>query len=217
MKTVTICVLAVAALAASGCARHREFRVAYVGSEPYAAADSADGGPSHIAPGAPLIVASGNMLLGPASQLVSPAGGVPTSGVVEGTVSLLLPVTDQMLVQLDDGSAVILDGTGAAPGEVVSIDLGTGIVISGPSSLVGASVSPQAATTGGQLASVSVGESTATISPPSPGLPTPALPTPGLPSASLPKLGPTTGTVTGTSPVSTAGSTVQGILGGLCC
>lgn len=214
MKTIVIGLLAVAALSASGCARHREFRVAYVGSEPSAAADPAapvENSPLLPVSATPLIVASGNALLGPASQLVASTTALPTVGVVDGTVSSVLLTTDQTLVQLTSGSSVIVDGTGAALGDVVSIDLGAGKVIGGPSSLVGVSISPQGATTGGQLASVSVGPKKATISSPTVGLPTPGLPTLGSPT-----LGSPTG---GASLISTpsTGLPVPGVIGGLCC
>lgn len=214
MKTILVCILATAVLASSGCARHREFRVAYVGSEPPAAAASAapaDSSPLLATQGAPLIVASGNALLGPASQLVTSITAAPTSGVVDGTVSSLVLTTDQTVVQLTNGSSVILDGTGAALGDVVSIDLGTGKVIGGQSSLVGVSISPQGATTGGQLASVSVGPKTATVNSPTVGLPTL-----GSPALGSPALGTPTGAVSLISPPST-GLPVPGVLGGLCC
>lgn len=220
MKTISVCILATAVLVLSGCARHREFRVAYVGSEPSAAAAasaaSADSSPLLAAQGAPLIVASGNALLGPASQLVTSITAVPTTGVVDGTVSSLVLTTDQTVVQLTNGSSVILDGTGAALGDVVSIDLGIGKVIGGPSSLVGVSVSPEGATTGGQLASVSVGPKTATINSPTVGLPTLPSPTLGSPTLGSPALGTPTGAVSLISPPST-GLPVPGVLGGLCC
>lgn len=121
------------ALCLGGCSHEREFRVAYIGAEsaPPSAGDEA------VAT-APPMVASGNSFLGPTAQLAR--SGV-AGGVVNGSVSGVLAGTSQTLVQLTNGASLLLNQTGAAVGDLVSIDLGAGRVISGPSALLGAPVS----------------------------------------------------------------------------
>src|SRR5207247_3111544 len=99
---------------------------------------------------------SGNLLLGRAGQLTAPIGPVATTGIVNGTVSAVLLTTGQTLVQLSDGGSVLLNGTGGALGDVVSIDLAQGQVVGGPNSLVGVNVLTSSPTSG-QLATASVG------------------------------------------------------------
>jgi hypothetical protein len=81
---------------------------------------------------------------------------MPTSGVVDGTVSAVLLTSGQSLVQLADGSSLLINSVGGALGDVVSIDVGKGQVVGGPNSLVGVSVLPSGGA-GGQLASANIG------------------------------------------------------------
>ena len=92
-------------------------------------------------PSPPLIVASGNVLLGPAGQLAIPGGALSSAaGVVNGTVSAVLLTTSQTVVQLAEGPSLLVDGVGAALGEAVSIDVAKGQVVGGAQSLVGNNV-----------------------------------------------------------------------------
>jgi hypothetical protein len=162
--------LLVAPLSLAACSTSHEFRVASVGdteaSETSAGVDpippAAPGGPGVLVPpgvpgGAgnpgsfpagspptvppPLIVASGNVLLGSAGRLAVPGGGLSgAAGVVNGTVSAVLLTTSQTVVQLADGPSLLVDGVGAALGEAVSIDVAKGQVVGGAQSLVGQTV-----------------------------------------------------------------------------
>ena len=91
-----------------------------------------------------LIVASGNVLIGAASQYSqltgSVNGTVPAGGVVNGSVSAILHTTGHTLVQLGTGTSVLLNGTGGRLGDVVSIDFGRGQVVGGPTPLIGVNV-----------------------------------------------------------------------------
>src|ERR1044071_5766253 len=144
--------LALPALAA--CSTAHEFRVAAVGdpstrptTENTAINGSAD---------APLIIAAGNSLLGSASRLTLVSGEVPGTGLMNGTVSAILLTTNQTLVQLANGSSVLLSGVGGTLGDPISIDLGKGQVISGPNPLVGTNVLTSSPTAG-QLTTVTIG------------------------------------------------------------
>ena len=107
----------------------------------------------------PLIVASGNVLLGSAGQLATPGGTGSTVGVASGTVSAVLLTTSQTVVQLADGAAVLVDGVGGTLGDAVSIDLAQGQVVGGPDSLIGNSLRGSAA-----VASSTVGSASRTTS-----------------------------------------------------
>jgi len=136
-------------LALGGCSTTHEFRVAAVGdSSSKAMSEVAAGGPA----GAPPIVAAGNALLGPASQLANAGAG---AGLVDGTVSAVLLTTDQTLVQLSNGSTLLLNGVGGTLGDPVSIDLASGRVLGGPSTLAGANVLSNPM--GGQLVTMTIG------------------------------------------------------------
>jgi len=60
-------------------------------------------------------------------------------GVVSGTVSAVLLTTAQTVVQLADGSSLLVDGVGAL-GDAVSIDLAQGQVVGGAQGLAGTTV-----------------------------------------------------------------------------
>jgi hypothetical protein len=203
--------LAILSLAA--CSTEHEFRVASVGDGSRTAATEA----ASAVPSAPLIVAAGNVLLGSSARITPPAADLPTGGVVNGTVSAILLTSGQSVVQLTDGTALLINSASSTLGQVVSIDLGKGQVIGGPSSLVGVSVLPSGGAAGAQLASVSaggtsIGVGTNLIGRPVAGVP--ALPT-GNAGQSL---GPVSATATVVQPVtSTVTNTVGGTLGHLCC
>lgn len=124
------------AILLTACAHDREFRVAYVGSEGSAQVGGDEGSGSSASPP---IVAAGNSALGPAGAVLA-RGGAGQRGVVNGSVASVLPSTNQTLVQLANGGAVLLNGTGAALGDLVAIDLGAGRVVGGASPLVGTNV-----------------------------------------------------------------------------
>lgn len=178
-----------ALLALGGCSTTHEFRVAAVGdSSSEAMSGTAAGG----SPGAPLIVAAGNALLGSASQLANFGGGAGT-GLVDGTVSAILLTTDQTLVQLSNGSTLLLNGVGGTLGDPVSIDLASGRVLGGPSTLVGANVLSNPM--GGQLVTATIGGNS-------------------LVGTSGAARNPTTAVRSGTSTVT---GVVNGVLGPACC
>lgn len=141
-------------LGLSACDAQRQFRVASVGSEGSfeVAGDSTD---DHSLTGtpassAPLIVASGNAMIGRAGQLRGGAGLTSTTGgVAAGTVQTVLASTGQTLVGLTNGTSLVLNGAGGAVGDLVSVDLGTGRVLQGPAKLVGSTAIGQV--TGGAL------------------------------------------------------------------
>ena len=153
MQRASICLLLAVIPALTACSTKHEFRVAAVGDS---TVQPTSGNTTTAGLAAPLIVASGNVLLGRAGQLTLPTGPVATTGVVTGTVSAVLLTTNQTLVQLADGASVLLNGTGGALGDVVSIDLAQNQVVGGPSSLVGVNVLTSSPTSG-QLATASVG------------------------------------------------------------
>jgi hypothetical protein len=144
--------LLTACLALTACSTQHEFRVAAVGD----GSGSATSQTTSTMPSAPLVVAAGNVLLGESARLGTIAAVAPTTGVVDGTVSAVLLTSGQSLVQLSDGSSLLINSVGGALGDVVSIDVGKGQVVGGPNSLVGVSVLPSGGA-GGQLASASIG------------------------------------------------------------
>ncbi len=151
---VVLVIGSVAALALGGCSTTHEFRVASVGDSSSEA--TADSGSSAGSASLPLIVAAGNALLGPASQLTNTGGGVSGTGLVDGTVSAILITTGQTLVQLSNGSTLLLNGVGGTLGDAVSIDLASGRVVGGPNTMVGANVLTTP-TAGGQLVTATAG------------------------------------------------------------
>ena len=119
----------------AGCAHEREFRVAHVGSEGSVelAGDEASSDGRQAASG---IVASGNILLGPAGR--SAARGVSSGRpAINGTVTSVLTSTNQTLVQMTDGTLVLLNGVGGTLGDVVAIDPAVGRIVGSSGSLVG--------------------------------------------------------------------------------
>jgi hypothetical protein len=139
------------AVALAGCSTAHEFRVASVGSGSGAAA-AAPSGPSPSV--RPPSVVSGNVILGRGVGFV-PAAAQP--GVVRGTVTGVLGPTGQTLVQLRNGTSLVVNAVGGALGDVVSINLAQGQVVGGPTSLVGVSIGGGTHSAGGQLVGVSVG------------------------------------------------------------
>ena len=125
------------------CAHEREFRVAYVGSEGSVEIGGDEGGNSATPP----IVAAGNAPLGPVGSAVA-GGATGQRGIVNGSVTSVLPSTNQTLVQLSDGATVLINGTGGALGDLVAIDLGAGRVVGGATSLLGTSVMNRSAPVG---------------------------------------------------------------------
>lgn len=178
-RKASIALASIAALALSGCESSGSYRVGSVGTASSVAPerDTADnggggsgngssgsgsGGSSSSGSGAQgglgsnLLVTSGNAMIGAAGT--SANLGIPGSGTVTGTVNGVLRSTGQTLVELGSGNTLILDGTGGKLGDVVSIDLGEGKVVGGPSgsSLVGLDVLARNPSTG-RLASVGAG------------------------------------------------------------
>src|SRR3954469_23224258 len=121
------------AVALAGCSTAHEFRVASVGSGSGAAAAAPSPTPSVRPPS----VVSGNVILGRGIGVV-PAATQP--GVVRGTVTGVLGPTGQTLVQLRNGTSLLVNAVGGALGDVVSINLAQGQVVGGPTSLVGVSI-----------------------------------------------------------------------------
>ena len=206
--------------ALTACSTRHEFRVAAVGDSTVqpTSSNTAIAGPS-----APLIVASGNVLLGRAGQLTMPIGPVATTGVVSGTVSAVLLTTGQTLVQLADGASVLLNGTGGALGDIVSIDLAQGQVVGGPNSLIGVNVLT-ANPTSGQLATASVGSGGTLLDVRAAGGGVTAGPSPVLQPVTTPLTQPITNVLTPptttilTQPVSSIPpGTLGGTLGHPCC
>lgn len=132
----------------AACAHEREFRVAYVGSEGSVELGGDQGGNS-AGGGAvtPPIVAAGNSALGPAGAVLT-RSGAGQRGVVNGSVTSVLPSTNQTLVQLANGATVLLNGSGAALGDLVAIDLGAGRVVGGSTPLLGTNVLNRSASVG---------------------------------------------------------------------
>lgn len=137
--------------AIEGCSTNHEFRVASVGDT----SAQASPGSTAVNGSAPLIIAAGNVLIGPGSKLALTNGILPTNGTIDGTVSAILLTTDQTLVQLANGSSVLLNGVGGALGDAVSIDLGQGRVVGGPNSLIGSTLT--GSPTGGSLVTLPIG------------------------------------------------------------
>ncbi len=126
----------------SACATEHEFGLEPGGD---AAADKPQDAQNAIAPGGSIIVAAGNILLGPAAALArSPSGFGTTAalGTADQTalVSGVLLSSGQTIVQLDSGAALLIGGTGATIGDTVTLSPVTGMVTSGPAGLIGSSV-----------------------------------------------------------------------------
>ena len=132
MPKLRTALVAAAALLSAGCATHREFRVAEIGSDgsfEIAGDEDSSIGTAPFGGKSPL-VASGNLLIGSGSQSV----------LLGGTVVGTLESTSQTVVQLASGTSLLLNGIGGTLGDVVAIDPSIGRVVGGPVSLVGASV-----------------------------------------------------------------------------
>jgi hypothetical protein len=95
-------------------------------------------------------VAAGNASLGSAGAILT--RGRTQGGVVKGSVTSVLPSTNQTLVQLTNGATVLISGTGATLGDLVAIDLGAGRVVGGSAPLVGTTILNRTGTIG-QVAS----------------------------------------------------------------
>ena len=136
MNTLARALVPMGSILLAACAHEREFRVAYVGSEGSAQiAGDDDAGPS---PAARPVVAAGNTLLGPAGTTWARGGA--TRRVVNGSVTSVLPATNQTLVKLATGATVLLNGAGGTLGDLVSIDLGANRVVGGSRPLIGSTV-----------------------------------------------------------------------------
>lgn len=117
----------------SACAQH-EFRLESGGDT------SADQEQAAIAPGTPLLVVAGNILLGPAAALANPSPGTLALSAQSASVSGFLLSSGQTIVQLDSGTTVLVGGLGGTIGDVVTLDTVTGTITSGPGTLVGSTV-----------------------------------------------------------------------------
>lgn len=120
----------------SACATEHEFRIDAAGD---ASADQQQEEVA-IAPGTPLLVAAGNMLLGPTATLANPSPGSLALGAQSASVSGFLLSSGQTIVQLDSGTTVLVGGIGGTIGDVVTLDTLTGTITSGPGSLVGSTM-----------------------------------------------------------------------------
>ncbi len=93
-----------------------------------------------------ILVAGGNVLVGAASQFAALTGAtnglVPLGGTVNATVTAVLGNSGHTLVELGNGTSLLLNGNGGALGDVLSLDLASGRVIGGPagSPLIGLNV-----------------------------------------------------------------------------
>jgi len=129
------------ALSVCACSTTHEFRVAAVGD-----AEQADAEATSPAAESAIIAASGNVILGPASRLSAGQGSVAAGGTADGTVTQVLLSTGQTVVELAEGTSVIVDGLGGTLGDAVSVDLAQGQVIGGPQSLLGQNLTKVAGT-----------------------------------------------------------------------
>lgn len=130
--------LTLSAVMSAGCSTHREFRVASVGSDGSFEIAGDDDGWSQGARMTPAssqrsLVASGNVLIGSGAPILN-------ANLVNGTVTGILAPTGQTLVELVNGTALVLNGIGGTTGDVVAIDLGAARVVAGPTRLVGVNV-----------------------------------------------------------------------------
>lgn len=188
----------------AACSTEHEFRVGAVGDE--SAQPTSD---AAIAGSAPFLVVAGNILLGPASQLALATGPGTNSGVVDGSVSAVLLTTGQTLITLSDGASLLVNSTSGTLGDLVSVDLGSGQIVGGSTSLIGADVLGTSAT--GTLSGTSL--STGTMIGSSTGAGTSVLPT--MSGGSTLGIQPTTTTIL--RPVTGAVGGATGTVGPLCC
>lgn len=132
MSKLRTALVAAAAFLSAGCATHREFRVAEIGSDGSFEIAGDEDSSIGIAPfgGKSPFVTSGNLLIGSSSQTV----------LLGGTVIGTLESTSQTVVQLASGTSLLLNGIGGTLGDAVAIDPTIGRVVSGPVSLLGSSV-----------------------------------------------------------------------------
>lgn len=153
LKQLRALYLPVSVLALSACAEDRTFRVSSVGSAGAAEMAANSAGESS---GSGPIVASGNVLVGGAAQSGSAGwlvAAMGSGGTLTGSISTVLLDTSQTVVQLDNGTAFLLQGTGASVGDAVSINLASGQVVAGPQALVGTQVIATTTSTAGTLSS----------------------------------------------------------------
>ena len=138
----------------------RTYRVSSVGASPAGGSDDDSGGGGGSGSGngsgsgsgggvtstTNILVAGGNVLVGAASQFAALTGVtnglVPLGGTVNATVTAILGSSGHTLVELGNGTSLLLDGTGGGLGDVLSLNLGSGQVVRGPngSPLIGANV-----------------------------------------------------------------------------
>lgn len=197
--------LAALTLTLTACSTDHEFRVASVGD----GSGNATSETTSTIPSAPLFVAAGNVLLGSSAVLGPINSPALTNGVVNGTVSAVLLTSGQSLVQLTDGTSLVINSVGGALGDTVSIDVGKGQVVGGPSALVGVSITPSAGGAGGQLASTTIGGTTLAVAPGGVGT--------SLTGTAGQTLGTASATTSLTQPVTTVGSGLTGTVSPLCC
>jgi len=229
------CLASASLLSLTACAdTNRSYRVASVGSAGSFSADStpggsggstssggtsvgSSGGSTGTGSGSSqtgLIAATGNVLIGAATQYAGLSGTVnglvPGSGILNGAVVGTLQSSGHTLVRLDTGTTVLLNGTGGGLGQLVSIDFGRGRVIGGPQPLVGVNVLA-ANPTSGSLATVTAASANKLV-----GV-TVLNPTTG---GGAPVLAPTVAPLLGLQPVNadlttTVNAVVKGSVGGL--
>ena len=138
----------------------RTYRVSSVGASPAGGSDDdsgggdgsggngsgGGGGSGGVTSTTNILVAGGNVLVGAASQFAALTGVtnglVPLGGTVNATVTAILGSSGHTLVQLGNGTSLLLNGTGGGLGDVLSLNLANGQVVGGPSGspLIGVNV-----------------------------------------------------------------------------
>ena len=166
LMNVALAGLAVSSFALVSCADDtHSYRVSSIGAHPSGSSDDGSGsgsgsgssgsgsgtgagtGSGSGATGSTnIIVAGGNVLVGAASQFAALTGAtnglVPLGGTLNATVTAILGNSGHTLVELGNGTSLLVNGTGGNLGDVLSLNLGTGQVIGGPtgSPLIGANI-----------------------------------------------------------------------------
>lgn len=171
-----------ASLVACAQSEHRP-RLASIGS----AAEKEDTRQSKLASGATtsltsnsrFVVTAGNILLGEAgARLGLPLDGAASStAVLNGSVTGVLQSTGQTLVELTNGTSVLLNDTGGTIGDLVAVEVASGQVVAGPGALVGSQTlagstadgaGAVAGTAGGTLSSATAAAGRTAAAPPVP-------------------------------------------------
>lgn len=162
LMNVALTGIAASSFALASCADDTHtYRVSSIGAHPSGSSDdgsgsgsgsgggdngSGGGSGSGTTGGTSILIAGGNVLVGAASQFAALTGGtnglVPLGGTLNATVTAILGNSGHTLVELGNGTSLLVDGTGGGLGDVLSVNLGTGQVVGGPtgSPLIGANI-----------------------------------------------------------------------------